>query len=165
MDAVSARLDELVRLVESARAMPLSSSVVLHRGELLGLLDDLRAALPEQVAQAQQVLAERDALLEQGRQDAARLVAEAERERERLVEATDVHRSAAEQAQRLLDDADEQAAVLQVQVDDYVDGKLATFEIVLHKTLSAVERGRAKLAGRSALDELAGSDGDEPLPQ
>ena len=91
-------------------------------------------------------------------------MAEAEAERDRLVEATDVHRRAAEQAQQLLDDAAEQAAVMQVQVDDYVDGKLANFEIVLHKTLSAVERGRAKLAGRSALDELAGSDGDQPLP-
>ena len=164
MDAVHDTLDEVVRLVEQARAMPMSSSAVVNRSELLALLDELRARLPRALSQAREVLGDREALVEQGRQEAARLVAEAERERERLVEQTDVHRRAAVEARRLLDDAAEQAAMMRVQVDDYVDGKLANFEVVLHKTLEAVERGRAKLAGRSALDALAGDDGDGPLP-
>ena len=164
MEAVHDKLDELTGLVEQARAMPMSSSVLVHRGELLGLLDEARELLPQALARAQQVLEDRDAVVEQGRQEAARLVAEAGRERERLVAQTEVHRSAVEQAHGLLDEATEQAALMRVQVDDYVDGKLANFEIVLHKTLSAVERGRDKLAGRSALDELAGAEADVPLP-
>ena len=164
MDAVQDKLDELTGVLDQARAMPMSSSVLVHRGELLGLLDELRGLLPQVLTRAQQVLEDRDAFVEQGRQEAARLVAEAGRERERLVAQTEVHRSAVDQARGLLDDASEQAALMRVQVDDYVDGKLANFEIVLHKTLSAVERGRAKLAGRSALDELAGAEVDQPLP-
>ncbi len=40
------------------------------------------------------------------------------------------------------------------QVDQYVDGKLATFEITLNKTLSAVHRGREKLRGRGEMESL-----------
>jgi hypothetical protein len=41
-----------------------------------------------------------------------------------------------------------QAEAMRLQTEDYVDAKLANFEVVLHKTLSAVERGREKLRGR-----------------
>jgi hypothetical protein len=52
------------------------------------------------------------------------------------------------------------------EIDDYVDGKLANFEVVLHKTLQAVDKGRAKISGRHELDSLAGPQPDEPpLPE
>jgi hypothetical protein len=37
---------------------------------------------------------------------------------------------------------------MRAEVEDYVDGKLANFEVVLTKTVAAVERGREKLRGR-----------------
>ena len=40
------------------------------------------------------------------------------------------------------------------EVDDYVDAKLANFEIVLNKTLAAVQRGREKLQGRGEMEQL-----------
>ena len=40
---------------------------------------------------------------------------------------------------------------------------LATFEITLHKTLAAVERGRDKLRGQSEFDEEFADDGG-PIP-
>jgi hypothetical protein len=57
---------------------------------------------------------------------------------------------AAAQAQvdRVVEDAREEAASMRREVDDYVDQKLATFEVVLTKTLTAVERGRERLKGR-----------------
>ena len=51
---------------------------------------------------------------------------------------------------------------MRAEVDDYVDTKLANFEVVLDKTLSAVHRGREKLRGRTAHEDLAG-DRDRPL--
>ena len=51
---------------------------------------------------------------------------------------------------------------MRAEVDDYVDTKLANFEVVLDKTLSAVQRGREKLRGRTAHEDLAG-DRDRPL--
>lgn len=162
MDAVHDKLDEVVRAVEQARTVPMSSSVMVHRGEVLELLSDLRTLLPQELQRASGVLDDREALVDDGRREAARVIEEAERLRDRLIAQEEVHRRAVEQAARLLDEAAERAAAMRVEVDDYVDGRLATFEIVLHRTLAAVERGRTKIAGRSGLDELTGPD--EPLP-
>ncbi len=46
-----------------------------------------------------------------------------------------------------------------LNADEYVDGKLGAFEAVLAKTLEAVGRGRQKLQGRIASDDLGGLDG------
>jgi cell division septum initiation protein DivIVA len=169
VDAVRTKLDEVVRLVEQARTMPMSSSVMLHRGELLGHLAELRSLLPRALDQAREVLVARDAVVEQGRREAERVLAEAYVERDRLVQQTDVWQHADAESARLLDEARAQVETMRVEVEDYVDAKLANFEIVLHKTLAAVERGRAKLAGRSDLDELAGAEPDPepdaPLPR
>jgi len=52
------------------------------------------------------------------------------------------------------------------EVDDYVDTKLANFQISLDKTMEAVKRGRDRLAGRSALDSLTEDDVDRiKLPE
>lgn len=152
--AVQATLAELTAVVEGARAMPMSASCVVNRTEVLGLLSALSGQLPEALASAQQVLADRQGVLEQGEREAARIVEDARQERLRVLAGTDVVHEAQEQADAVLARAREQAEALRAEVDEYVDAKLATFEVVLGKTLAAVGRGREKLAGRSELDEL-----------
>ena len=53
-----------------------------------------------------------------------------------------------------LAEAHTDAESMRKQVDEYVDAKLATFEITLNKTLAAVARGRDKLRGRGELEAL-----------
>jgi cell division septum initiation protein DivIVA len=140
--------------VQEARTLPMSASAVVHRDEALALLEQLRARLREALRESQSLLGDRAGVVEQGRQEVERLRAEALAERARLVEASSVHREAAAEAERLLTNAREQAEAMRAEVEDYVDGKLANFEVVLSKTLAAVERGRARLSGHSELDEL-----------
>lgn len=154
-------LDQLVELVETARAMPMSSSCVVNRSEVLGLLDEARAMLPEELDQARQVLAERTALAAQGQAEAERLVARAQVEADRLLEATAVWRRAQGEADRLLEQATDQSEQMRRETDDYVDGKLAGFEVLLGQTLAQVERGRSRL-GTSAPDDAPGDDRDGP---
>ncbi|MTB26575.1 MAG: ATP synthase subunit B/B', partial [Actinobacteria bacterium] len=59
MDSLD-RLQNAITMVEEARAVPLSASCVLHRGELLGILDEVRGSLPTDLEAAQQVLLDRD---------------------------------------------------------------------------------------------------------
>ncbi len=153
------KLDEITAVVEGARAMPMSASCVVNRAELLALLDDLRAVLPGELARAIAVLQERDAVVEDGRMEAARLLDEAVAERARMVSRSEVMREATREARRLLAEAREDADRTRAAVDDYVDAKLANFEVVLQKTLAAVERGRAKLVGDHEPGVFTGSGG------
>lgn len=144
---VQPKLDELTDLVESARAMPMSASCLVNRGEVLALVDEIRDALPGELRQAQWVLHDRDEVVEEGRREAERIVAAAHQERELLVSEQEVTREADREADRLVADARKEADDLRVEVEEYVDAKLAAFEAELHRTLAAVERGRDKLTG------------------
>lgn len=153
MADVHSKLDELTSLVEQARAMPLSASCVLHRGELLAAIDEIRELLPAELAAASGVLRDRADVLAQGRSEAQTIIDEALVERERLVSRTEVVAQAQVQAQALIDDAQAQARTMRLEVEDYVDGKLANFEVVLHKTISAVQRGRDRLRSNAEQDQ------------
>ena len=157
-------LDEITDLVETARAMPMSASCVVNRTELLALLDELRSRLPPALAQASAVLADRDTVVADAQREAGRIRAEAEQERSRRLSEHEIVVQAQAEAARLTEEARYQADAMRMEVEDYVDAKLANFEIVLNKTLSAVARGRDKLSGRHELDSLGEQADDRPLP-
>ncbi|MDQ1629881.1 MAG: hypothetical protein QOI54_3625 [Actinomycetota bacterium] len=154
------KLDEITGLVENARSMPMSASCIVNRSELLGLLEELRELIPEEFRHAQLLLTDRDVVVDEGRREAARIVAEAEAERDRLTCETEVHAQAVRQAEEIRAAARGEAETMRDEVDDYVDTKLANFEVALDKTLTAVHRGREKLRGRSPVEDWARS-GDE----
>jgi cell division septum initiation protein DivIVA len=154
---IQAKLDQITEMVEDARSMPMSASCIINRTEMLTLLDEVREMLPAELREAQWVIKDRDGVVEEGRRRAERIVAEAIVERDRLVTETEVLREAERAGDRIVGEARESARILQLEVDDYVDSKLANFEVVLHKVLTAVERGRDKLRGRQEIDDLADS--------
>jgi cell division septum initiation protein DivIVA len=164
VDSVHSKLDEISAALESARAMPMSASCVVNRGELLGLVAELRALLPGEISKAQDVLQDKDDVLAEGRREAARIIAEAREERLRMLSEEEVYVQAQTEADRLLWEAGTSAQAMRAEVDDYVDAKLANFEIILTKTLNSVERGRAKLAGRNELAEIVDRRDEAALP-
>jgi cell division septum initiation protein DivIVA len=163
---VHARLAEIRQVVEQARSMPMSASAVVNRGELLGMLDELGTELESAFSEAQKVIADRDSVVEDGRKEAEQLIADARNEQERLVSDTEVYRLAKREADAVLDGARAEAEGLRKETDDYVDAKLANFEITLERTMEAVKRGRERLAGRSELDSLTQDEADKiKLPE
>ncbi|QNN52101.1 hypothetical protein [Nocardioides mesophilus] len=155
------KLAEIRRAIEEARSMPMSASAVVNRAELLALVDELGAAVDTAFSDAQQVVAEREVVVEEGRKEAAEIVAEAKNEREHIVSDTEVFRLAKREADRVLEQAHAEADGLRQETDDYVDAKLANFEITLERTMDAVKRGRERLAGRTELSSLTDAEVDK----
>ncbi|MFX4291408.1 cell division initiation protein [Streptomyces bohaiensis] len=145
---VHQKLDEIVTTVENAKSMPMSASCVINRSDLLGRLDEVRGALPGSLAEAQQLLGGREQMVAEARQEAQSILDAARSERGTLVDNTQVVQRAQAEAARILDEAKREAAAVREEADDYVDSKLANFEVVLGKTIGSVERGRVKLLGR-----------------
>ena len=163
---VHAKLDELTALIDNARAMPMSASCVVNRGEVLAHLDEIRALLPTEFDEARRVLDDKGAVIAEGHVEAEQIIEAAKAERARLIGKTEVMREATKEAESTRAAAQEDADRMRREIDDYVDSKLANFEVVLHKTLQAVEKGRAKISGRHELDSLADPHPDEPpLPE
>jgi len=160
---VHAKVAEIRQLVTTARSMPMSSSCVLSRSELVDQLDELARMLTHALGDADRVIADRTAVLDRGQAEAERIVADARIEHEKLVGDTEVYRIARRAAEQMVDEAREESAALRRETDDYVDERLAGLELSLQKTLEAVSRGRSRLQARSELDDLH-SGGSTPLP-
>ena len=138
---VQKKLDEIVSAVSGARSMPMSASCVVNRADLLALLEEVRAALPDSLAQAQELIGGREQMVEQARQEAERIIQGAHAERGSLVSGTEIARRSQAEADRILAEARQEAEEIRAEADDYVDSKLANFEVVLTKTLGSVGRG------------------------
>ena len=176
MDLASG-LQQLEDLVTQAKSMPLSSSALLNREEVLELLAEMRESLPEEIKQARWVVKDREDLLAKARHEAEALVEAAHQEQLRMARTEEVVARAHQEAERILHEADGEARKVRLEAEDYVDAKLAQFEIVLRKlqeetqgsarqlarTLDQVELGREKLRGApttAAEDEFGTDDLD-----
>lgn len=158
---VQKKLDEIVEAVGSARSMPMSASCVVNRAELLAMLEEVRQALPGSLAQAQELIGGHEQLAEQARQEAERIIESAHAQRGSLISETEIARRSQSEADRILSEARREAEEVRAEADDYVDSKLANFEVVLTKTIGSVDRGREKLLGRGqGLDEQGYQDPD-----
>ncbi len=154
MDSIE-KLTTAISIIEEARGVPLSASCVLHRGEILEVLDGARAALPNDLEAARKILASRDSLIEEGRLSAEALIASAREEVSRRIEQTAIVSAAREEAQHILDDAHLEADQEREEVEKYIDSRLATLEVILNKTSDAIARGRERLAGAGDKDVLS----------
>ena len=161
--------------VLSAKAMPLSASVLVSRDELADLLQAALDRMPDELRQARWLLKEREEFLAEKQREADALLEEVRVQAERMVQRTEIVRQANHVAQRILDDANEEARALRREAEDYADQKLASFEIVLDRTMKTVRAGREKLqvtplpdvslesgSGQVTGNRMLETDDDEP---
>ena len=152
------RLDELTVLIEDAKAMPLSASCIVNRTQVLDLIEEIRQLLPEAVHRADELLADREAVVQDGRREADRILERARADADRMVSEHEVYLAAVAEAQALRAEHDAENARRRRETDDYIDAKLATFEITLQKTLQTVDRGRDRLRAQMYADLAPDAD-------
>lgn len=180
---VHAKLAELQTLVADARAMPLSASCLVNRADVLARIAEIEGALPRQLSEAESVLADVDAVIAEAQEQAVAVLAEAAVERDRRLELTPEGSEAVAWAAQVRAEAEADATARITEADEYVDSRLAHFEVILEKTLelarrapedavadpvahlteltasldrtlTAVRRGRDRLAGKHHMEEL-----------
>jgi cell division septum initiation protein DivIVA len=175
---LAGRMQQLEEMVREAKSMPLSSSALLNRDEVLEMLAEMQESLPEEIKQARWIVKDREELLGKARQDAERIVEQAREDQLRMARKEDIVHRAEEEADRIVSEAEQQALDARAEAERYVDAKLAQFEIALRrileesqttsralaKTLDQVEVGRDRLrAPTTAAEQEFGSDPEAQL--
>jgi cell division septum initiation protein DivIVA len=164
---LAARLEHLDELIREAKSMPLSSSVLVNREEVLEMITEMKEALPEEIKRARWIVRDREELLAKAREEGDRTVAQAHEEQLRMARKEEIVARATSEADRVVSDAEERARMMRAEAEDYVDGKLAQFENSIRKileasqastkslnrTLDQVEVGRERLRGPATAAE------------
>jgi vacuolar-type H+-ATPase subunit H len=128
---------------------------------MLEILEGARDFLPADLSGAEDIIAKRDQIIEEGRTSAESMIATAREDVSRMVEQTSIVQAARDEAQRILDEARDVAEDERREVEAYIDGRLATLEVILNKTMEAVARGRERLEGADDKDVLSQLNADD----
>ena len=154
-------LRRAIDLVANAPTMPLSSSPRVDRHELIELLDEALARLPDELRQARWMLKERQEFVNKTRREANEMLEAARVQAERMVQRTEVVRAAEARARHVVETADNDARRLKLETEDFLDQRLASFEILLDKLGRTVAAGRQKLSIGDGGHPLEAADDDD----
>ena len=159
-------LRRVIELIEQARPMPLSTSVMIQKDEVLELLDEAVERLPEEMRAARWLLKEREEFLAKVKREGEDILDEARSQAARMVERTEVVKAAEQRARQIVEMSEDDARMMRHQVEDLIDQRLSTFENILHKTLETVAAGRERLQATAqpeeGEDDLAGIENFSP---
>jgi hypothetical protein len=148
-------LRRVVDIIASAPSIPLSSTPRIDRDEVIELLEDALQRLPEEIRQARWMLKERQEFLDKTKREADELLTAARQQAERMVQRTEVVRAAEARARQVIESADEECRRLRNETEDFLDQRLASFEILIDRLQRTVHNGRQRLSiGMHGTDEV-----------
>jgi cell division septum initiation protein DivIVA len=139
-------LRRVIDIIATARTIPLSSSPMINRDEILEMLEEALNRLPDELRQARRMLKERDEFIIKTRRQADDILDASRAQAERMVQRTEVVRAADQRARRIVEEAQATSERMRHETEDFVDQRLASFEILLDRLAKTVAAGREKLA-------------------
>jgi vacuolar-type H+-ATPase subunit H len=142
-------VDRLEDLVDEGRHMPLSKYTMIDEERALEIIDQMRISIPEEIEKAARVLAQRDRVLAQANEEAARIIQQAHNRSEQLVDREAMVQAAQGRASNIIEQARQEADVIMAEADKYVYDVLTKLEQQL---------GRATREVRNGLNELDNED-------
>ena len=160
MDIINV-IDRLETLVETSKSVPVSGNILVDRKKIMELVDQLRLTIPEEIRSAEDVLSQKDQILNTAATDARRTKSMAEDElRDRLnsnelviqaeARAAQTVRDAEERITRMLQQSEAEAISRKTAADAYALRSLRTMEAELGKLAVSVRKGIEVLAEQTA---------------
>jgi cell division septum initiation protein DivIVA len=138
-------VDRLEEVFNAGTAIPLSHKLMVDEDRVLEIIDQMRVSIPEEVKKSQQVLAQRDRILAQAQEEAARTVQLAKEKADQLVSREALAQSAQAKSEQILGAARADAEQIRAEADDYTLDVLTKLEAELVKSLSQARNGIAKI--------------------
>lgn len=138
-------IDEMLAYLAEAKSMPLSNNVLVDREEFAGMLERLRAELPDELRAARWMVREREAFIARTNERAHEIVERAKVESKRLVSDSYVLAEAVEEANILVRRAEGEARRLRLEAEDEIEHQLEEIEGLMAELLTRTHAAREEL--------------------
>ena len=125
----------------AGKKLPLTNTVVLDQPTVLELIDQLRAAVPEEVRQARRITEESGRITERAREEGDTIIARAQEQAAKMLEERELVRAAQQRAGELIEQAQAEAREVRRGADEYAAGVLIRLEGECIKALTSIKRG------------------------
>lgn len=141
---LQALVDEMLVAVAEAKAVPLSGNVLVERERFLGLLEQLKAELPEELRAARWMVREREAFIARTNEKARESVERAKVRARELVSESSIVAEAVEEANSLVRRAEGEARRIRLEAEDLAEDRLEHLEVLFSNLLHQVRKARAE---------------------
>jgi F0F1-type ATP synthase membrane subunit b/b' len=134
-------VDRLEELFNDSRSVPFTHSVMVDEERILDIIDQMRVSIPEEIKKAQQLLAQRDRILAQAKEEADRTIALAREKSDQLVDRDSIMDAARGRADQAMEQARLENERTRRAADEYVMQTLSDLENELDRILAQVRNG------------------------
>lgn len=143
---VLALLDKLDSYLAECSRLPLVGKLVVDEDEVFTIIDDLRAALPQELEHAKWLLKERERIVAEARKESEQILRDAQGQIASLASDSVITKEARIQADELVERAREVAREISIGAREYADEIMAQLESELNRMLEGVRQGRKELS-------------------
>jgi F0F1-type ATP synthase membrane subunit b/b' len=150
-------VDRLEELLNSGRHVPFSSQTVIDEQRALELIDQMRISIPEEIEKAKRVIRERDRIMAQANEEAARIRDLAREKSETLIQRDSITQAAQARATSIIEKSRQEANAIREEADRYVIDVLSDLADALKRTLGVVQNGIAHVEAESRRRQPAGA--------
>jgi len=138
-------LDEIETMILDAARLPFTNKRVLEEDDIARLLDELRAALPEEITEARRILAERQRIMDEAQNEGQKIVGQAKNYVAKLTDENIITQQAREQAKEIISNAENTAHGLRNDAVAYADDVFSHLEANVEKALEIIRSGHNSL--------------------
>lgn len=134
-------VDRLEELITDSRQVWFTHNVIVDEERFLDIIDQMRVSIPEEIKKSQQVMAQRDRILAQAKEEADRTLALAREKSELLIGKDAISQAAEARAEQIIEQARNEANITRQEADEYVLETLKKLEAELDKVMNQVKNG------------------------
>ncbi len=121
-------LEEIEEIVDTAAGFPLTGKIMVDSQELLEIVREIRAELPDEIQQAQWIKNERERIIDEAKKQYEAIISDAQKQAENMVENNDITNRAKLRSEELMKVTENTARQLKIGTYDYLDGILYSFQ-------------------------------------
>jgi len=134
-------VNKLEELFSQGRSLPFTHNVVINEDQMIDLIDQMRISIPEEVKRSQQILAQRDRMLAQAKDEYDRMIEIANEKREQLISSHEITIEAQNRSKQIISQAQTEAEVIKQEADKYALESLKKLEIEMDRVMAQVRNG------------------------
>ena len=136
-------IDMMEETIEKASSVPLTGKVMVDRDELLDYIQEIRLVYPDELKEAKWVKEERQRILSEAENRAEAIQKNAEETQMQLIDEHEITKRAYEQANELVNAAQQKSIEIKTDTDQYVDDILNDAEHRLDLLLRKIREDRS----------------------
>lgn len=161
---VNELLDMLYTMISEAWGVPLGNEkCVIERDKALDLLDEVKAQMPAELAEAKRLVAARTDFIANAKREAESIRKVAEEHAKRMVDEQEIYRAAKTRSNEIMMAAETKSNELRRVANDYAEDALRRTEEAIAEALDEVRQSRVRFRGAMSGSQHSADMVDEEL--